>query len=302
MKKDDQEKLKIFGVIQTINAVLSKIRESGSGIIDTNIFQKEIKKRKDEKMLFYDEVIFPKEGGILVTFKDKNIPPIKGFFFSETLETVDTIKKIGMAFVKVLATEIKRNPLGTIIAFVFFRKGIKEIIKCLLREMDWGLRRVRYKPRYYCKAVWAFYVAFESVRKKNPKLNEEISHLRNIVCMILEADNAYRYRVQDVFGEINKEKAKKDPIEELIRIADIWIEKETGKKKVDDREMKKFMTAYKIVWIKRILRLLKFVPQFKKVLRDFFEVFHVEDVQMDKEDYFHAFNGKQPFGWKSIKK
>ena len=50
-------------------------------------------------------------------------------------------------------------------------------------------------------------------KEKKPWLKEKWEKIRDLVCLILEFDNAYRFRFQDVLSEIRLEEIKPTEVE-----------------------------------------------------------------------------------------
>ncbi len=106
--------------------------------------------------------------------------------------------------------------------------------------------------------------------------------LRDIICAVLEYDTAYRYRFQDIVGELNKENFKKSPFKEIERLADIARGRECQEH--DDKQ------------VLGLLKLIKFVPVFiwylrinRKLLKKIQEVVEkldINEVKLSVEDTY----------------
>ena len=68
------------------------------------------------------------------------------------------------------------------------------------------------KPEKYCKAVREIYRLFTlmSDREMEPKNKDRWLKVRDMVCVILEFDNAYRFRLQDMIKEARIEELELD--------------------------------------------------------------------------------------------
>lgn len=55
-----------------------------------------------------------------------------------------------------------------------------------------------------------------------------MEHLRDLMCMIIHFDMAYRFRWQDIIPLFNKEDFKKNPRKEIVRVAKIFVERESA--------------------------------------------------------------------------
>ena len=96
--------------------------------------------------------------------------------------------------------------------------------------------------------------------------------------MVLEFDDAYRYRFQDVMGDFDRKLFKKNPISELIRIMALGESREIK----DSRVSKTWKTAG------LLLRAIRFYPPLKREIVFFFENLYIEEVKLSVEDSYHA--------------
>ncbi len=220
-------------------------------------------------------VIFPDEGGVL-TYFDKTDSPAKGFCYGETVETVDEVKKTLVAFLRGFFVGLKHSRVKMILFVLLFRKQFMILFDELLVRLDQRMNRVRQKPERYCTCAREVYRVFNLMMIWYPIWKIVIKHLRNIICMILEYDDAYRYPFQDVMPEFNRDAGKKNIIKELKRVLDFEI-------KWDGRGV-----AEKFEWLKKILFLLNFNKNLKEAVGRFFLELDLDRIKMDKDDMFHA--------------
>lgn len=125
-----------------------------------------------------EKVEFPKEGGILTYLKGRKFP-FPGFPHEKMVER--------MAF-------------------------IKAMIPALVKGASYAIGKDRIKPDKYCRFVREIYRLFNLLieREKGNELKNFWAQMRDVICMILEFDNAYRFRMQDILSEINLDEVKPD--------------------------------------------------------------------------------------------
>lgn len=65
-------------------------------------------------------------------------------------------------------------------------------------------------PKHYSKAVREIYRLFDVLAKREnlPAMKRRWVVMRDVLCSVLELDDAYRFRMQDVLSELNKDKIK----------------------------------------------------------------------------------------------
>lgn len=65
---------------------------------------------------------------------------------------------------------------------------------------------------------------FQAMNKDEVK--ELIAKVTEFVCLFIELDSAYRFRIQDAFGNLDKAAVKKDVVKEMRRIFNLMLERE----------------------------------------------------------------------------
>lgn len=222
------------------------------------------------------KVEFPSEGGVL-SFQEGLEQPYRGFPFFEVVEKIDLIKKITRASLSGIYHSIRTKKwlLLTLLPSVWmFKSLIWAGIYALYRLIE----RTRIKPWFYSQAIRELYRAFSVPRQKEkPRTIELRLMLRDLICMILEFDNAYRFRFQDWIGELNKEALKKNPTKEFGRILKIASQREKTQEIKDTWKLVKMFNFY-----------LKFDFELKKMLKDILGELDIEKVKLTTEDKNYA--------------
>lgn len=196
--------------------------------------QLESEKEKDVKPL--EKVEFPDSGGIY-TYMGGHEYPYKGFPYWEFVEKIDLLKKLGRGILSGFYHRFKKRRLSllTLIPSLWvFEDFFAMTIMNFYRIID----RFKMKPLRYCTAVRELY------RAMSVKANEEMQMIRDIVCMIIEFDNAYRYRFQDVIVLLNKEALKRNPRKELIRLLEIMSSREVEQQVKDTWTLMRLVVKY----------------------------------------------------------
>lgn len=152
-------------------------------------------------------MVFPKEGGIKSYFKGRKYP-YPGYRNREAAKTIEFIKRMPIEMIDFL-TSVKKIDLFKLL----FLKGlIKKLTPRWLNFAIWAMRDVRHKPELYSRPVREIYRLFNILieREENTGMKEKWEKIRDISCMILEVDNAYRFRLQDILSEMDIDKIKFD--------------------------------------------------------------------------------------------
>jgi hypothetical protein len=148
----------------------------------------------------------------------------------------------------------------------------------------------------------AYYGAGEFIRAKD-KLSQaprefqrvlEIwgEKIRDIITIILEGDPAYRYRLQDITGNLNKEALKKSPRKEIIRLAKILMDRENGDNSFNRGMKGKWDLVSKVINLSLLVNW-----KLKNKIRDTLLELNLDEIKLSKEDlYWCDLNKDYNFG------
>ena len=201
------------------------------------------------------KVEFPEAGGVL-TWMDGHEQPYKGFPFYEFVDRIDFIKKITRSFLSGLYHSFKDSwkiKLITVIpAFWVSKIFVRAFVYTFYRMIE----RFRIKSIRYSDAVRELYRAF-SYEDDNEKVNERTFRLqiRDLICMLLEFDNAYRYRFQDVLGDFNLN--FKNSTDEIIKLLDIMMVRERHEDVRNTWVLIRLFVKYYIRYDRQLSRILQ---------------------------------------------
>ena len=198
------------------------------------------------------KVEFPPDGGVL-TWMEKYDFPYRGYPHYEFVEKIDVIKKMSRGFLSGLYHQFRsRNPLRFItllpalwVSKDLFRTGLYVIYR--------AIERFRIKEARYSKAIRELYRAFGNGAASDGDFRRM---LRDVVCMILEFDNAYRFRAQDILAELNKTALAKNPRRELNRLLDILIARENQQEIRDTWTLFRYVIRYYLLFDRKLLAVI----------------------------------------------
>ena len=224
------------------------------------------------------KVEFPEEGGVL-TYMTNHPYPYRGFPYYEFVEKIDLIKKISRGTLSGLYHSIKhRNKLRLLLMFPLIFMA-RDLISTATRTFHRMIERSRIKSNRYSRAVRAIYAAFDT-----PRVNEDLETLelrlmlKDIVCTILEFDNAYRFRFQDVIVELDKNNLKKNTIKELLRLMNLMTSREQTQEVKDTWRLLVMGVKY----------YLRFDRKLQKMIADILSNLDLNQVALTPEDEHFA--------------
>lgn len=171
-------------------------------------------------------VEFPEYG--VLTYMGGFEHPYKGFPFAEFVEKIDYIKKIQRGFMSSLYHSFRRRTLLQKACLIVVPWMLGDIVDAYIESFHRLVSRFKIKPIRYSDAIRELHRAMslewfdDSEAERDRRLK-----VRDIVCMFLEFDNAYRFRFQDIAVELDKVNLKKDPGGEIVRLLTLMQSRET---------------------------------------------------------------------------
>lgn len=201
-------------------------------------------------------VEFPEKGGVL-TWMEGYEHPFKGYPFHEFVDRIDAVKKMFRAWLSGLYHQLKRRNrlwLLTLIPGLWVSKAaVRASINVIYRIIE----RFRIKKERYCDALREVHRAFSGERLNESVSEREIRHnFRDSLCMVLEFDNAYRYRFQDILAHLDKVRLYKNPIKELVHLLDLMSEREVTQEIRDTWKLLKYVVRFYLVFDRKFLRMI----------------------------------------------
>ena len=131
-----------------------------------------------------------------------------------------------------------------------------------------------------------YYLSTSDVLLKDDSYSQPVKEIRRVcgvlkidqnfldaISLIVEFDSAYRYRVQDIISELNKENLIKNPKKEILRLLDI----------INSRER-----TFNPRWnqIKKIVKVGMYIPKFRKTIVSFLKEINIDEIKFSKEDIY----------------
>ena len=232
-------------------------------------------KPKDESTL--ERVEFPPSGGVL-TYMSGHEYPYRGFPFFEFVDKIDFIKKVARGILSGLFHELKHRPKIWFITLIPALWFFKPLVYSALYGFHRLVVRSLIKPKYYSQAIQELYNAFSYEDLEDGKTRKVRLLLRDIVCMILEFDNAYRFRLQDAIENLDQTAVKKNTINELCRVLDSMTDRELGQDIKDTwRLVKLFCKIY-----------LRIDGRMRRILGDVLSRIDLDKMKLTDEDKYYC--------------
>ena len=225
-------------------------------------------------------IFIPNDKGIL-TFLVGLSHQFKGYPFPRVVDVVQIAKKLIPVAIQVISSSPLRYFLliGVLLPRFIRNKILIVLFDGLIEFWETILERYYLEPHRFCRSAREIYRLGMIAKERFPKEGIRIRRITLTICMFWEFDNSYRYRGQDIFGEMDIKAFKKNPRKEVCRLLDILYEREWGPEKQGDPDMG--------IWgkWKRIRKLTPIVFLiFRKELQPIFEIIQEADLEEFKLD------------------
>lgn len=231
----------------------------------------EVKSKETSALI---KVEFPETGGIL-TFMEGYDFPYKGYPFAEFVEKIDFVKKSSRTLLSGAYHRMKLRSKWRFITLIPALWAAKDAVRAGIYTMYRIIERFRMKKERYSDAVREIYRAFSEPIKNETELDAEFRcQIRDLACMILEFDNAYRFRAQDIIAELDKSRLQKDFSGELIRLFELMMAREKRQEVKDTWRLAKYAIRF----------YLRFDKNMARMIRNILERMDIEKVKLSIED------------------
>ena len=230
-------------------------------------------------------IFIPNDKGIL-TFLVGLSYQFKGYPFPRIVDVVQIAKKLIPIAIQVTISSPLRYFLliGILLPRFIRNKILIVLLDGLIEFWETILERYYLEPHRFCRSGREIYRLGMIAKEKYPEQGIRIHRMIMTTCMFWEFDNSYRYRGQDIFGELDIEALRKNPRKEICRLLDILYEREWGPEKQAHPNMGiwgKWKSVRKIVPIGLLI--------FRKELQPIFEIVQeadLEELRLDAGDLY----------------
>ena len=225
-----------------------------------------------------ERVDYPDEGGILMSYK--GVPyKRQGFVFPEAMVAVNNLKRVSVMVLAFLKGKGIRERVGGFLAHYCW------LANWMFQFYDPNSNKYRLiylKENRYRKSVKEL-IVFINNFLANLKIevytaNKGKQDFGKVVGTMLEYDNAYHWRMEDIVSETSKAKLLKHPRQELKRLLGIYKQREQQG------------IEFKAETIVKYLNYLLLLPSVKKAFKQAVNSIDVEKMKMQEDDRYYAMN------------
>lgn len=224
-----------------------------------------------EKIDYTENGIFCYEKGFL--------HPSKTFTDTEKYQYINDSKRYTIELIRIFAVKEILLCLSLLILIPWKRK-LKILERfltsyCLIVQPK--MKQTYLEDKYYSKPTKALKALIENFFEKLGISVITARHLGNICRGLIEADPAYRYRMEDILSETDAERLKKKPVREVRRLVKLFA-KRSGSHHTTD----KFVSAG------RLMAFALLHPKVKRAFREALDTVEWQDLCLDEADRYHV--------------
>jgi len=240
----------------------------------------------------------PEDGGVYIYLFGYKYP-YKGSPDVYSVEQMRIVKKLLLYIVLCLKNRVVLAGVGLFFLLPKFitKPFLKALVKYYSSMICWSLWYVYLKPERYCTCVREVYRAFTVLvdREKEETNKKVLKTVRDVFCLFIEQDSAYKFRFQDIMAEVDVCKIRKggnSTRKEILRLFSIMNERELNKE---------VMTSFKWKTIERLLSPAFLIKEVRSLIQDFVKEVDFNKLKPDEGDwYYNTLRLDYDFGGKTL--
>lgn len=186
--------------------------------------------------IFTGKITIPPEGGMNLWFKGVPFPK-KGFHFPQAAMSINIVKKNTMMIV-IGAAQKNLLLAGIGFALTSFKRKISVLetfLKHYNRNANYLLDRIYLKDQYMTPCSQQIKKFLECFLF-GIGIDMEVAHnTGKIFAHLIEHDDAYRYRVEDIFSETSEVALRLDPANEINRLLTVYALRQHNSKEMIEK-------------------------------------------------------------------
>lgn len=226
----------------------------------------------------------PKEGGVYIYAYGYKYP-YKGSPDVASVEQFRYVKKLILFMLLAVKNRVVMVSIGLITLMPNFIK--KHFFRAIVTFFDpmiyWLLYYVYLKPDKYCICVRELYRAFNVIkrREKDEYAIKAIRIIRDVFCLFIEQDSAYKFRFQDIMAEVDTYRLRRGGIgmaDEILRLMHIMKDREVDKKTMSD---------YKWVAIEKLIKPAFLIKEVRHYFHEFVKEVDFNKLEPDEGDWYY---------------
>lgn len=232
--------------------------------------------------------------GIFSYYQGIDIPR-HGFNFDQGVYCINSAKRIITNFLRFIHSKELLLPFFSLL-LISKKKRVRLLTKTLESFNDIASMTVLpffLKDGYYCPAAKevrvftkAFFESFGVKNKQAVEGGDIADKTGEILAMIFEFDDAYRFRLQDLMSETSKNSLLKNFQGEMERIFEMYLDRENTTHLLED---KIYGVKGKLKAVRKTLKVLWLIPSFRRAIQEGLQAVNFKNWQLDESDIFYTY-------------
>ncbi len=175
----------------------------------------------------YERTEYPPEGGIYVYYEGMPYPQ-KGFPFPDAVWMNDVVKRITVFFLRSMGSKDMILPAlaFAILPWKWQLRTFEKFLYNFARVALWMFQSIFLKDDRYCNAGRSLRKLVERFLIEVGIVERTAQDFAKVVATMIEYDNAYRYRFEDIMTETTRAQLISRPIREFRRLGAIFRKRE----------------------------------------------------------------------------
>lgn len=244
--------------------------------------------RENPKGFLVKRIEINEATGIFIHYEDCPYPR-RGFPFPEAVASINIVKRMIMDTVRLLSS--KEIILSWILILVSKRRieRIEAILSLFNRSCFPLIKQYIVKPNLMtplASELQGIIYGFLAYSGISTPIAKQTAY---IFGEIFEYDNAYRFRVQDLFTESSKELLTKNPIKEIRRLLKIYMSREGDRVKLHRIKGKRYVSD-KFKEIALLVSIALLIPKLRKAFIKAIANSDFDRLKLDEIDKFWCKN------------
>lgn len=214
------------------------------------------------------KIHYPTDGLILMELKDAKYLR-QGIVFPEAIDGITNLKRVAVMILATIKAKGIKGRIGTLLAYYCW---IADWMFMWYDPNSNKMRKLFYKPNRYRQSVQGLiklvnnFIANIGIKVYDPSIGPR--DFGKVLGTEIEHDNAYYWRLEDIFGIINKQQLLDNPRKEIKRVVAEYKKREQAG------------IEFKVETIGKILNYALLIPKIKKAFKEAIQPIDFEKMKM----------------------
>lgn len=169
-----------------------------------------------------EQIEYRSSGGTLIHYKGRKYPT-KGFVYPEAVLAINQAKGLIRSYLTLITRPfiLPGVALFVFVPYKFKIKALNRLLPLILKGAHFAVAPHLLKQNFYLNSTNGIRFVYGTTAISAGLSIDTANKVADILGAFTEYDNAYRFRIQDFYTEINRENFVKNPKKEMLRAAKV---------------------------------------------------------------------------------